>query len=629
VLLTIIPSLLIGYYIISKTRDEIKSGINEELISVSQSLSNEINYTFLGINNSFSFLKYGFTDNSPTPETKINFLMSSAKNIKELISMKLMLQRSTSFEEVIQIDKESVNEGNNEKFINSILYKDYKEEIKQMLAGNITISQPVYKEQLGKWIANYLVVFSESEKERFFVFAKIDLSKLASIIINNPFSNIGKISVLTDKGNLLFQAKDTNFISPQLREDISNILTKSAGVTCINSYKNKNGEESIYCYSTPSSINWGIIVSVSAATAYSSLEKLVTTIIFRTILALILAILAALFFAKNLSTPITGLAGKANDIATGNFDVSISYPVNDSIGKLDTSLIKMSQSLKENFEKIENQKQELENYNRTLEQKVEERTAELKIANQDLASANMMLTDLNKEKNEFLGIAAHDLKNPLTAIKGYGETMLIYPDMTEEVKENFIKTIVESANKMFSIVTTLLDVNAIEQGKLKINLSPTELNQLTSELYYTYQPQALKKKINLILSVPEERLMANTDAGILKQVLDNLVSNAIKFSPFDKNIQITLTNKNGIAKVGVRDEGPGFSENDKQKIFGKFAKLSAKPTNNEHSTGLGLSIVKKLTELLGCNIELISEKDKGAEFVVTIPLMETIIGSAE
>ncbi|HTM50896.1 MAG TPA: ATP-binding protein [Bryobacteraceae bacterium] len=264
--------------------------------------------------------------------------------------------------------------------------------------------------------------------------------------------------------------------------------------------------------------------------------------------------------------------------------------------------------------------------NRWLQKVVDDRTAELRENNLKLTDANQALNLLNEEKNEFMGIAAHDLKNPLGAIRGYAE--MLEEDAAEVSKEEVADTasrIKKSANLMFDLVSNLLDVNRIEQGKLETTLKVCDLSGTVKQAVEGYRARAQAKQIQLHYeeAAPVPPVMA--DASQLVQVIDNLISNAVKYSPAGKNIYVRVRQVGQGVRTEIRDEGPGISGEDQKRLFGKFARLTARPTAGEHSTGLGLAIVKKLVESMQGKIWCESELGKGATFILemTMAAVET------
>jgi signal transduction histidine kinase len=235
---------------------------------------------------------------------------------------------------------------------------------------------------------------------------------------------------------------------------------------------------------------------------------------------------------------------------------------------------------------------------------------------------------MNDEKNEFMGIVAHDLRNPLSAIKGFSEIMAEdlralrqrdAPDPEAFLKElqEFSQRIGVATARMIEMVQNLLDTNRIERGQMKLNLAPTELAALVSSVVETQRGRAAAKQ--QMVDLQSEPVQALVDPGIMVQVLENLISNAVKYSPPGKNIFVRLKRDVGAVRIEVRDQGPGLSSEDQKRLFGKFARLSAKPTGGEHATGLGLSIVKRMVEAMNGKVWCESEQGRGAMFVVTVP----------
>jgi Signal transduction histidine kinase len=263
---------------------------------------------------------------------------------------------------------------------------------------------------------------------------------------------------------------------------------------------------------------------------------------------------------------------------------------------------------------------QLAEQNRRLQKTVEERTAELREKNSTLTEMNHTLSQLNSEKNEFMGIAAHDLKNPLGAIRGFAE--MLEEDVADMPQEEVVDTaakIKKSANLMFALVSNLLDVNRIEQNKMEVNLEPCDLWETVRQTVENYRQRALAKQIQLHFGENERPPLVVADATQLVQIMDNLVSNAVKYSPNGKNVYVRVYQMDRRIRAEVKDEGPGISAEDQRRLFGKFARLSARPTAGEHSTGLGLAIVKRLVESMHGEVWCESHPGDGAAFLVELP----------
>jgi signal transduction histidine kinase/Tfp pilus assembly protein PilF len=287
--------------------------------------------------------------------------------------------------------------------------------------------------------------------------------------------------------------------------------------------------------------------------------------------------------------------------------------------------------LKKAYEKeIEHLKEQSEKKARNIETQLEieqaQKEAEIqRLKNVELAKAleevkelNVQLQELNQEKNEFMGIAVHDLKNPLQNILSSARILKKNYPVDEPTRIHLTDNIIHQTDRMFNLISKLLNYRAIEEGKIPINTTEVDIVKLTEEVISEFSADLERKNLSIVKNIPAEEIIASADRDILHQIIQNLLSNAIKFSPHGKNIFINISISDNRKILSIKDEGPGFTESDKTKLFKKFARLSAKPTGYENSTGLGLSIVKKLCEMIGAEIELDSSTKNGAKFILIL-----------
>jgi two-component system, OmpR family, sensor kinase len=245
---------------------------------------------------------------------------------------------------------------------------------------------------------------------------------------------------------------------------------------------------------------------------------------------------------------------------------------------------------------------------------------ELVSMQRELARKNAELQRLNDLKNQFLGMAAHDLRNPLHGILSYSSFLLdeLAGKLSTDQAE-FLNAIHNQSQYMAHLVNDLLDVAAIESGKLQLDLQPTDLVQLAQTNLIRNRLIASRKGIMLNLDAgPVPRLLL--DAAKIEQVLDNLVTNAIKFSLPGSCVHISIRLEEQEALISVRDEGQGIPPAEMDNLFKPFQRTSVKSTGGEKSTGLGLLIVKRIIEGHGGRIQVESRPGEGSSFRVRLPI---------
>ncbi len=229
---------------------------------------------------------------------------------------------------------------------------------------------------------------------------------------------------------------------------------------------------------------------------------------------------------------------------------------------------------------------------------------------------NKKLKWLNEEKNTLMGVVAHDLRNPLNMIKGLMQLVVGVKTVSEEEdSEKYLHLIKLSTQKMTDMIDKVLDISAIENMKVNLNMSKEDLTKLLTRSTENFEHLAAKKDIKIEQVYDTgSACYSEVDSNYFEQVMDNLISNGIKFSDPGKKLTINVKNEEGFQVVSVKDEGPGISEEEQKNLFNRFKTLAAKPTSNEQSTGLGLSIVKKFVTAMGGEIFCESELGIGTTF---------------
>jgi signal transduction histidine kinase len=240
---------------------------------------------------------------------------------------------------------------------------------------------------------------------------------------------------------------------------------------------------------------------------------------------------------------------------------------------------------------------------------------------EEIKNKNIQLKELNDLKNKFLGIASHDLRNPLYMIKTFSEALKdeSLGEVNEKQKEVLGK-IYNASNFMQGLLENLLDISKIESGKIDINKQAQDLNLTAKQQVDLSQLLGAKKNIKLHFDPASPLPAVAYDASAIMQVMGNFIGNAVKFSPLDSKVLITTEALENCIRFSVHDEGPGLSDEDQQLLFKEFQTLTARPTGGEKSTGLGLAICKKLIHLHDGSVGVSSQLGKGSTFYFTLPL---------
>jgi signal transduction histidine kinase len=250
---------------------------------------------------------------------------------------------------------------------------------------------------------------------------------------------------------------------------------------------------------------------------------------------------------------------------------------------------------------------------------IEHQRLSIERQNGQLEKRNEQLSHLNEEKNNLIKILAHDLRTPINQVQGLAQLLLMEnPSFGDEQKDS-INRIIDSSIRLNTMIGKILDVDAIEGNRINLQVETIDMNVLTKRITGSFERIAAKKDIQLTLTIAAGPMTVKGDILYMTEIIENLISNAIKFSEWNKKVAISVGACDVNVKLKIQDQGPGLTEDDKQKIFQKFQRLSARPTAGEYSTGLGLSIVKKYTELMNGRVWYESTEGAGTSFYLEFP----------
>jgi signal transduction histidine kinase len=246
---------------------------------------------------------------------------------------------------------------------------------------------------------------------------------------------------------------------------------------------------------------------------------------------------------------------------------------------------------------------------------------ELNNLTRQLHQANAELRELNELKNQFIGMAAHDLRRPVGVIMTYSEFVLDEAGAgLDDEQRGFLRANLAAAAGMKRLIDNFLDVSVIESGHLRLERSLTTVAEILAGTLPLIRPSAVRKKIELIIEAKDDKLPLSVDAARIQQALVNLLSNAIEHSKAGQRIWLAAFRERDDQCFAVRDEGPGIAPEDQKRLFAPFARAGTRKTAGERSTGLGLAIARQAVEAHGGRLRVESEPGCGATFIFVLPI---------
>ena len=302
--------------------------------------------------------------------------------------------------------------------------------------------------------------------------------------------------------------------------------------------------------------------------------------------------------------PIRQLRALANNVAEGNLDIRSSIRTRDEYEKLSDAFNNM-------LDGLQGTQKKLRQANKQLDAKIAE-----------LSERNIELFKANKIKSEFLANMSHEFRTPLNAILGFAEIFREKPKLlTDEKGKKYAENIITSGKSLLNMINDLLDLAKTEAGKMRLHIRQVPARQICTELIASFSEMTRKKRIKVKQTVNGNVPMLTTDAGKVRQILDNFFSNAVKFTDPGGRIEVraAMADERHV-QISVSDTGCGIVEADQEKIFEKFRQADGSLTRGSTGTGLGLAISKELATMLAGSVGLESRPNEGSTFWLEIPV---------
>ncbi len=460
------------------------------------------------------------------------------------------------------------------------------------------------------------------------------------------FGKTGHLEIVDTKGSFVIEARgaEAGPAPGWLTKEIS--LKETGWAVGVD----EHGREAIKGFAPTKFNDWRVVLNQDLEEIYAPLKALMWGAAgpgFLTVL-----ILAMIWFnisRKMILRPISQLSEGADQIGRGHLDHRLDMKTGDELEGLAHEFNTMAENLSISQEKLERWNEdlreevsrrtsELEETNEELKESKEElqeslhqvmtlndelqaNREELRKRNDDLGSANLRLREMDRLKSEFLANMSHELRTPLTAIIGFSELLIdkVMGEMSEE-QAGCVENILTSGQHLLKLINDILDLSKIEAGKMELHMEAFQLGTIIGFVKNTVSPLVERKGQTLKIEVADGIPDIYADPGKIKQLLLNLVGNAIKFTPDGGTITIGADFKDNYFAISVTDTGIGIKPEDREKIFQEFQQAEGSTSREYGGTGLGLTLTKRLTEMHGGKIEVESEVGKGSKFIAFLPL---------
>jgi signal transduction histidine kinase/DNA-binding response OmpR family regulator len=363
---------------------------------------------------------------------------------------------------------------------------------------------------------------------------------------------------------------------------------------------------------TPHLEDWGRHdLSVAYQVSYRNLQPEIVNLVYATggltLLSMAISVLVAVGLASRITHPVEVLTAGAKDIADGHFDRHLDIRSNDELQILAETFNHMTDRLRENVEQLEE-------------------------SNKKLAAVNEELKELDRMKSDLLANVSHELRTPLTAIKGYTDYILERKlgGITEKQQKGLV-VVQRNLERLSRSINALLDFSRMDIGRIALNIQPFALQALVEQIHTTVRSELEKKRLSFVAEIEPGLPPVIADREKLSAVLENLVINAIKFTPDGGRITVGAKRSEGVggraaADIVVADTGIGIAEDQRERIFNRFHQVDGTSTRRFGGVGLGLAIVKSILEAHGSTITVDSAPGKGARFRFALPVVEKADG---
>lgn len=447
---------------------------------------------------------------------------------------------------------------------------------------------------------------------------ELKLAEIERLRRNIHFGEKGHSAIVDSKGHALAhpnpawmeEIKDLSHI-----DIVKKMMAGKTGVTTF--YSPHIKQDMVAGYTHVPGLGWGIMVPQPKPEVEKQVEKILFSQLVWALLGLLAAISIAVFIARKITNPINQLAKAAHDITLNQYEDKlprITKNVPLEIQELNSALINLVSGLQDSHS-------EINQLNKSLQERIDHATEQLRLNNKKLKIHADEAEKANKTKSDFLASMSHELRTPLNAIIGY--TDLLREEISDSTYQEDLSKIKESSLHLLSLINDILDISKIESGNIELKNEDVNIKDLTHEIEKTLSPLIKENNNQLNVNFKAKTEIIYTDRMKLYQILLNLISNANKFTK-NGEVNVSIENKNFAfyewIAFSVKDNGIGISEEQQKTIFKAFNQANSEISQKFGGTGLGLSISQEYAHMMGGDIKVESEIDKGSNFTLYIPV---------
>ena len=431
--------------------------------------------------------------------------------------------------------------------------------------------------------------------------AEVNLTYVRDVVSDIAVGKAGYAYVVSPTGDLIAHPDLSFVLEKRNMRELGQVRAALAGRPgVLPPEPSLTGQRVLPAFAPIPGLGWAVVVERPLAEAYAPLYGSILRTAILVLVGLGVAVLASLLIGRRVVRPVEALRQGAARIGSGDLEYRLEVKTGDELQVLAEEFNRMAARLQESYA--------------TLEQRIDERTRELAQKSGELEAAS-------RHKSEFLANMSHELRTPLNSVIGFSEVLRdrMFGDLNAK-QTQYVEVILTSGRHLLTLINDILDLSKIEAGRMELDLATFDLPLAIQNALTLVSDRAARQGITLATALDPRLGPLTADERKLKQILLNLLANAVKFTPAGGRVEVAASPSNGHVEIAVTDTGIGIAEEDRDVIFEEFRQVGASEGRPREGTGLGLPLAKRFVELHGGRIWVESKAGGGSTFTFTIPL---------